>query len=234
MSQQRDERIFGAFDSPQTAANVTGGSVYQIGNRDPRSGFILVDKHDNHFVYVHTSYSGYRDVAADVVGVKLSKTGDDADHAASREVEESLGNSYVLLARVPSAANRSAGTVEKLTSLDRKFNHASLAAHYGGGTGTATPLSQRQIQKLKGLKVSSYDNRNSTSADLTGDPDIQRALMLSADTQQRIKKLCGSKITSFSHSPETRVTPDATGIKGPWQRRQPVASATQPGRVKKP
>lgn len=205
------QKVYVAFDSPETAVRMTGGDAHTVkGVKNHENAFILTDAQGRSFIYVRAEYSGYRGVANRAAGEQISKKGDDADHAGSETVN--AGN-YVLLARVPKAANRSAGSVEKMTTLDGQFNRASTAPAPGGGY--AAPMSARQAEKLVGNVRADYDTRSGRNADPLEDPQIAKALLQSREDQERVHGMKGEIIAKGKEKPFERgyVKPDAADRK---------------------
>ena len=193
-----DSAIYGSFDGPEAAAQATEGKVHAIDGVDPRDAFLVTDAKGRSFAYVHVDYRDYRKVAERMAGERVSMTGHDTDHVASKKTEARLGNNYVLLARVPSSANRSAGSVEKITALDRQFNHAAQPqVALDQGFGRATPLSHRQMQKLKGRLVADYDRSDTARDDPLADAKVAHALMQGKEEQARIAAMRGPEITRY-------------------------------------
>ncbi|CAN7652170.1 hypothetical protein [Neorhizobium sp. LjRoot104] len=224
MTDDEKKHVYTAFGSPEAASEFTGGKIYDVKGYEGHA-FILTDKDGNNFVYVTPESTKYRDLANDVAGERISQTKDDADHAASRTIADQRGGRYVLLARVPARANRSAGRVEKLDTLDGNFNYAAAKRTGGGDIGLT--MTHRQSQKLLGRKVDEYDRTPLSTDELGSDPDMQRALFQSPENQRNIESMKGALIASHDleqkhdHGKTTAV---ATGIKGPWDRHRAESS----------
>ncbi|WP_375230761.1 hypothetical protein [Roseobacter sp. S98] len=218
MAETDPDKVYVAFDSPQTAVRMTGGTAHAVkGVRDDENAFILTDQKGRSFVYVRAEYSGYRGVANRAAGEPISKKGEDADHAGSRTVNK---DKYVLLARVPKSANRSAGSVEKVTTLDGQFNRASTAPAPGGGY--ALPMSARNAEKLSGKIRAEYQTRDANYHAPLKDENIAVALLQAEDDQARLREMKGDLIVQqqdlAKDGPKRYAEPDAMGIKGPWDR----------------
>lgn len=215
-----DPQIYSAFGSPEAAAQMTGGEVYRIKNRDPGNAFVLRDAQGRQFIYVHTEYGGYRGLANRAAGEQISKQGDDADHTASRTVAGARGGHYVLLARVPSQANRSAGTVERVDVLDGHFNYA--AARRADDGHLALAMTNRQSQKLRGRMVDDYDRHKPGYDAMLSDPAMQRALLQTEADQQRIADMCGDRIAA--RNPDKSPVPEQP--KTAWDRHRAAPDPT--------
>ncbi len=217
MSEPDPQKVYVAFDSPETAVRMTGGEAHAVKDVGHDNAFILTDQSGRSFVYVRAEYSGYRGVANRAAGEQISRKGEDADHAGSRTVN--AGN-YVLLARVPKSANRSAGSVEKITTLDGQFNRASTGPAPGGGY--AAPMSARQAEKLSGKVRADYQTRSGRNANPLDDPQIATALLQSPEDRARVNDMKGAVIAKAKdHADKPNYAqPVATGVKGPWDRVQ--------------
>lgn len=99
------------------------GTSYRIGRVNPRNAFVIKQA-GLWLVYVRPDYKDYRKIAKKIWPHCAWPI--DYDHALGKQLANKLNMGYVLLLRIPPAANRSHGHCERPANVIAPINHSLL------------------------------------------------------------------------------------------------------------